>query len=53
MPTGIRPAELLAADGAKKGEAGEINVPLTTLARLQASPDCGWAELLGRVVFID
>ena len=32
----------------QKIEAGEINVPLTTLARLQAALGCEWAELLGK-----
>ena len=30
----------------QKIEAGTINVPLTTLARVQAALGCGWTELL-------
>ena len=32
----------------QKIEAGTINVPLTTLARVQAALGCDWVELLGR-----
>jgi len=31
----------------QKIEAGEINVPLATLARVQAALGCDWVELLG------
>ncbi len=31
----------------QKTEAGGVNVPLTTLIRLQRALGCGWEELLG------
>ena len=31
----------------QKIEAGEINVPLTTLARVQAALGCRWDDLIG------
>lgn len=31
----------------QKIEAGEINVPLTTLERIRAALGCGWDKLLG------
>lgn len=32
----------------QKFEAGEINVPLTTLARLRKALNCSWDALLGK-----
>jgi transcriptional regulator with XRE-family HTH domain len=32
----------------QKVEAGQVNVPVTTLVRLEAGLGCGWEELLGK-----